>query len=261
MGAPEQIFGVTGLTCLADGSITATMPTGPWLSSRPGDDRGTLGALGLLADTVFGHANHVVAPAGWNWSVTTELSLQLLSPLPVDGQQLVALARAVGVDQRSALTLGEIRTASGALVAVGSERGRFVPDGPEAAVREHGPDDDQPHQPAPPSAASLADLFGEVQVAEERTTMSVSPRVTNPRGNLHGGMSLGLADLAAATAVPELNTTSIHMTYARALAAGQDAIEVTATPTHLGRSLAVVAVRAHGRGTGKLIFAATVVRE
>ena len=260
VGAPEQLFGVDGLTCHADGSISGRMPTGPWLAGRQSTETATLGGLGVLADTVLGHANHVVVPPGREWSVTTELSLELVGEMPTDGEELVAVGHVVGADGSSALARGEIR-AAGRTVAVGSERGRYVADGPPAEAFASGAVEHGVQLPERADVASLGELFGAAGPMTEQMSLTVSPRVTNPQGNLHGGISLALVDLVASAAVPgERVTTSIHMTYLRPLRGGAGAISLIAVPVHRGRSLALVDVQGRGED-GKLIFAGRVVRE
>jgi uncharacterized protein (TIGR00369 family) len=70
--------------------------------------------------------------------------------------------------------------------------------------------------------------------------------------NLHGGITLALADLAATHALddggPRLVTSSIHAVYARGIPAGSR-LDVAATVQHRGRTLATVEVlgRVDGR--------------
>lgn len=93
-----------------------------------------------------------------------------------------------------------------------------------------------------------------------RTSLSVSDRFVNPMGNLHGGVSLCLAEWAAAAALDDvgaaLTTASVHVDYVRPVPGGTS-VDLEATVLHLGRTTGVVLVVAR-TAAGRIATVATV---
>jgi acyl-coenzyme A thioesterase PaaI-like protein len=86
---PQSLFRIGRV--VADGAVVrASMPTGPWLRGPGGGS--TAGALGVLVDNVLGYAMIGSRPPE-QWSVSTEIALDVLGPLPADGSPLYAEAR------------------------------------------------------------------------------------------------------------------------------------------------------------------------
>jgi uncharacterized protein (TIGR00369 family) len=89
----------------------------------------------------------------------------------------------------------------------------------------------------------------------------VTPELTNPLGNLPGGITLCVCDLVAQAAVgaaggPE-RTTSIHVAYPRPVPVGAR-VRFGAQVVHLGRAFGVVRVTANHDDNGKPFAIATV---
>ncbi|MBZ5738415.1 PaaI family thioesterase [Nocardioides mangrovi] len=249
----EELFGIE-LT-VGEGEARASMPVGPWLVGP--DGLPSAGALGVLADDTFGYAVNAAAPGG-GWSSTTELSVTFVRPLPtsgrVHGRALVAASDAAGGVAR-----GELRDDAGELVAYGHGRNRYVAIPPPLEAISSGRVAHGLELPAPGEAAGLLAILGDVEVAEPGLRLTLGPRLGNPRGTLHGGISLALCELAAVYAVPGLSTTSASTHYLRPAPIGTRLL-VEPTVRHRGRTLAVVEVSVR-REDGAECVRATVVRE
>jgi uncharacterized protein (TIGR00369 family) len=91
--------------------------------------------------------------------------------------------------------------------------------------------------------------------------VDVTEALANPLGNLHGGVSLWLAEGVGSAALrqgnPMLETASIHVTYLRPAPIGTS-VRVVAAPRHTGRSLGLADVRIVLPG-GRPCVEATVV--
>lgn len=228
---PESLLGVGRVH--ADGEVVrGSMPSGAWL--RGPDGSVTLGSLGVLVDNVLGYAIIAHRPPG-HWSVSTEISLDLLAPLPSDGSRLHAEARTVQADATGGFAVGEVRDEDGRLVAACHQRGRYVASGPDpSAITFDLPED----------VSDLATLVG-FRWAEAGSRLEVAPVVENPMRNLHGGITLAATDLAAAYALadggPPLVIASLHVVYARPVPAGS-ILELSTTVQHRGRGLGCVEV-------------------
>lgn len=246
---PERMFRF-GTIVTVEGGVRASCASGPWLG-QAGSGVGSLGSLGVLLDDVLGYAIIEHRPPD-RWSVSAEIGLELLEPLPVDGTALHAQARLQHVDGIGGLSVGEVRDDAGRLLAVGRQRGRFVPIHREAtpATEQDGP--------VRPDAADLATLLGLSGAGSgsgsgsdpaagpgAEVSFVVTPELENPMHNLHGGISLAVADVVAARALadggPPLVVNSIHVIYARGIPAGSE-VAVSAVVQHRGRGLGVVEV-------------------
>ena len=228
---PESLFGVGRV--YADGAVVrGSMPTGSWLQGA--DGQVALGSLGVLVDNVLGYAIIAHRPPE-HWSVSTEISLDLLTPLPSDGSRLHAEARTVQADATGGFAVGEVRDEEGNLVAVCRQRGRYVPSGHDPAPLSF----DLPHD-----VPDLAALIG-FRAYPVRSSLTVTPVLENPLHNLHGGITLAVADLAASQALtdggPPLVTASLHVLYARPVPAGST-LDLVTSVQHRGRRLGCVEV-------------------
>lgn len=244
---PEQLFAVSSVE--QDGpELVATMPlgAGTCVGGRP-----QAAALGVLVDDVLGYAVNTLATG---WSVSTEVSVDLLAPLPVDGWA-ECRARVVHVDATGAVTEGVV-SVGGEVVARAVLRGRFRDQEPDPAVLAAGRTGDL----GPIDRTDLDTVLGaDLRHHADGLIVRVSPRFTNPLGNLHGGMHVFFHERAAALAVPALPVTaSVRVQLVRGVPTGAR-LEVVPRVLHAGRTLAVVGVEARD-GTGRLCSAATVVR-
>lgn len=201
-----------------------SMPVGPWLAV---DRRTPLGAVAVLVDDLLGYAIIADLPHG-RWSVSTEIAIDLVRPLPTTGHVL-ADARLVHSDRDGGFATGTVRTADGSRLALCSQRGRFL-DAPDGLVEEGA-------WGGPPRPGDLERLLG-VRDGDVLATTDVH---ANEAGSLHGGVSLFVSDLVAGALVPDLVTASLHITYTRGIPIGS-AVTWRAAVRHRGRSLAVVDV-------------------
>jgi uncharacterized protein (TIGR00369 family) len=244
---PERLFRVSP-PALDDGIVSCSMPTGPWLNGPAGQPLG--GALGVLIDDVVGYALVLERPPG-RWSVSAEISLDLCRPVPADGSVLTAQARNLCTDASGGLSSGSVLDASGALIAVCRQHGRWVPASPDATP---------PGRFQPRTGTDLAELLGAGAHRTEagaRLDLTVTPDLVNPMGNLHGGITLCLCDLLAHTALDgQRHTASVHVAYPRALPLGATA-RFDCSVEHRGRSFAVARISAVN-DAGKPCVIATV---
>lgn len=234
-GGPESLFRLGAMQRADDGVHTVSMPSGPWLAGA--DGRGQPAAIGVLVDVVMGYVGNSHTTG---WTLSTELSMEMVGDVPVDGRAIVASARTVHVDDDGMLVHGTVVDEAGTLIAHCSLRGRFTTAHPEGraavAFRDEGELD----------RSSLDSLLGDAVVAGPEGPLHVENvgDFVNPLGNIHGGMVLCLHELAAARAVPELDgTASVRLQLVRGIAAGER-FGLTARVAHRGRSLAVVVVEA-----------------
>lgn len=248
LSGPEQLFEVTRIEQDADG-LAASMQLGPaaWVGGRP-----QLAALGVLVDDVLGYAVNTLAEG---WSVSTEVSLDALAPLPTSGV-LTCRARVIHADTLGAFTAGEVTTEDGTLVARAVLRGRFRDLAPDPAVLAAGRTTTLP----PVDRTDLDTLLGP-DVVHDHLGLSVrtSERFANPLGNLHGGVHVCLHERAATMAAPGLPVTaSIRVQLLRGVPGGAQ-VRLVPRVLHNGRSLSVVAVEARDTD-GRLCSTSTVVR-
>jgi uncharacterized protein (TIGR00369 family) len=260
-GGPERFFRVSRPT--ADGEvISSSLPAGPWLIGPSG--RPLAGALGVLIDNVAGYVLVLGRPPG-GWSVSAEITLDLMRPLPSDGSVLTARGVVRHADEVGGFASASITDASGQLVAVCTQHGRWLKGAP-AAGDDVPPSTGIPARSSvgPPPGEDLAGyLGGQLQTAEGGALfeLTVTPELTNPLGNLHGGVTLCACDLVAQAAVGAARgparTASIHVAYPRPVPAGAK-VRFAAQVVHLGRAFGVVRVTAHNDDNGKLFAIATV---
>lgn len=232
---PESLFQVPRVE--VDGEwLRSSMPTGPRLAGPDGRTVG--GSLGVLIDNVLGYALIAHRPRD-QWSVSTEIALDLLGPLPVDGSTLHAEARVeyVGGGGGVGFASGRVVDDSGRSVAMCRQWGRFVP---ATTALEVGA---APFESA--DGDDLCSLLGARSVSPSGLSLDVAGALQNPMHNLHGGIALCASDLAAVLALaddgPRLATTSVKILYARPVP-GASRLDLRTTVRHRGRSLATVDV-------------------
>ncbi|TWH00889.1 uncharacterized protein (TIGR00369 family) [Nocardioides sp. J9] len=243
---PERLFDVHGLQQVP-GGVTCRSSLGAWATGP--DGRTAPGALGVLADEVTGYALMASLPEG-AWSISTEIWIDMVGELR-RGADLEACARPV---QEGSFALGRIRDASGAVVAECRHRGRAVP-------RPDGLDPSSVPVVGASGAADLASLLG-LHGGTGDAVLPAHPSLLNPRGMLHGGVSLAASDVVATRSRIEagssLATTSIHIVHTRGVAAGAN-LELRATTRHSGRTLWVTDVV--GTVDGRTCTVATVTAQ
>lgn len=236
----EQAFRLTDLVTDTE-QVTGAMPTGPWLADRNGTP--LAGSLGVLVDDVIGYAL-IRARTDRTWSVSSEISIDVVRPLVFDASAGPLRAATVGVTQFDALgghASGIVTDAGGETVAICAQRGRWVPFGGL-------PGDTGPPTVDVSAATCVEDILGGTPVPVEDGAilrLTVGPVLENPLGNMHGGISLCASELTATAAVTTWGapwlTESLRVQYLRPVPAGST-VEFTATTRHVGRTRAVVDV-------------------
>jgi acyl-coenzyme A thioesterase PaaI-like protein len=245
IGGPEALLRIGELRFDADGTVSADMPIGPEL--RGPDGAVPVGALGVLLDDAMGYA---INAAFGSWSISTDLSVEMVAGL--DGVDTVRVDATVSeLRDGRAYARGTVLDGAGRVLGFGSQRGRVVLESPPPAGSV-------PAAPAEPMG--LLELFGAaVRVVDGTLEATVGPELTNPRGNLHGGMGFCLTDLAAGTALPALPVTeSIRTSFVRGVPGGT-VLQLHTDVAYAGRTLGVVRVDARD-ATGRTYLTSTVVR-
>lgn len=231
--APAEIFGVRELRQDAV-QVSARMTAAGFLTGP--DGRVALGALGVLVDEVLGYALMGSLPPG-SWSISTEIWVDLVGPRPGRGDELVAVARP---RQAGSFSVGEVRQASGRLVAECRQRGRFVP----LPAELDGARPDEAGSSAPLDAEDLVTML-DLRADGQDEVMRVRVGLSNPRGMLHGGVSLAASEVVAVrsrlASGCSLPTSSLHIVHSRAVPAGASVV-FHAETRHAGRTLWVTDV-------------------
>jgi uncharacterized protein (TIGR00369 family) len=114
-----------------------------------------------------------------------------------------------------------------------------------------------------PDPLSTADLLGATMRRHDggvTLTLAGSPDLSNPMGNLHGGISLCASEIAGLavlqTSAHPLVTASIHIAYLRSVPVDAE-VSFRAAALHRGRTLGVAQVVSYN-SAGKACTMATV---
>ncbi len=248
LGRPEALFRV-GAADRDGQEVRAQMRTGPWMRGQ--DSRGCAGSLGVFLDDLLGNALLGGRPENY-WPVSTELSIDLTAPLPLDGSVLTGQGWPVSLEPGGGLSQGTVTDGSGALIATATTRERFLP-APRALLTGSGPDGTPPIPDADGPESTMA-LLGAVARHEDGAvivTVPGSDDFANPVGNTHGGILLCAAEMAGSLALHAdarpLQTSSIRVVYVRSVPV-TDTITYTAQVLHRGRTLGAAQVTARGAG-------------
>jgi uncharacterized protein (TIGR00369 family) len=248
IGVPEQVFGLGPIEIVGAGA-RGTMTVAGWMHGE--DGRPSPGPLGLLVDDVIGQATLCVCPAG-RWPVSTEISIDVLAPMPGPGTTLDVSSTLAGADPDTGTGRGEVHGPDG-LLALGTVWTRTTPATPGPAVAGPDPAPALAHAAASTTVTALLDAT--LATDDGRTTMTLPPGpvVANATGNGHGGVLACAAEVAATAAVHDpdhpLVTSGLRVTYLRP-AVLDGGLTLTAHVVHRGRALSLVHVtvtRADGR--------------
>ena len=220
---PEALFRMGELS-EKDGTFRGSMASGPWLAV---EGRTPAAAVAVLVDDLTGFALIAELPRG-RWSVSAEITLDVLRPLPATGV-VHAVARLVHADDLGGMATGSVSDEAGNVLALCSQRGRFIPSPPDLV--------EEGSWGGPVREGDLARLMA--TRADE--PMVITDVLANEGGSLHGGIALFLSDVVAGAVRPDLVTASVHITYTRGIPIGSE-IAWRAAVRHRGRSLAVVDV-------------------
>jgi uncharacterized protein (TIGR00369 family) len=242
-GAPEVAFGIESMST-RDNTAHGSMRPGPWAQRGEG---GSLhqASIGVLVDCVSAHAV-LSARAEDQWAVSSAINVDFHLPIPVGTERLDCTAT---LDHRSAgwgHSSGRVTTDAGELVATIGQRMRYFPGVPPGST--------SPVEPAASTSwlPSLDSLLTVTSRGADRIELQVQavPGMLNPLGMLHGGVGLGISELAARTAwalspqhpAEPFHTSSIRISYLRpGLADGPLALGVDIL--HASRSVVLADVQ------------------
>jgi uncharacterized protein (TIGR00369 family) len=223
------------LTEVGVGTATFAMPITGWLQAPQG--RVTGGAVAVLADGPLGCAVHTALPPAIGYT-TTELSINMVRPVPAEGQ-LIARGRLVHASPQLGLSEVFVTDHAGRLIAHGTSRcAVFPPDpsigapppigpAPDRAETTWTPPYERPvigtvlneeiwqrrsglevmHQiisgqlPLPPSFHLFGHRPTSASEGNCQFTMPAHPWLASPTGFVEGGVTAFLADSALGGAV------------------------------------------------------------
>lgn len=226
---PEWTFGVGAVQQDGD-RVVGSMPTGPWFADPGG--QAALGSLGVLLDDVLGYSL-IASMEQDSWSVSTEIWVDLMAPLPGDGSRLHAEARTL---EPGSFAAGSLVGADGRLLATCRQRGRRVEEQPDPSQS------DGEHRSRAAAVDGMGGLVATLGLEEydDRLSLPVRREHENPRRMLHGGVSLAASEAAASwsrrAAGCELPSRSLHIAHLRPIPSGAT-FELRCTTLHAGRTL------------------------
>lgn len=234
---------------------TGTMGTGPWVLDPDGRPFGAAGAV--VMDNTLAMALHAAEPS-LQWIVTTELSLEVLRPLPADGTVLESWTRTRVADGLGGMATGALQGPDGIEYLRASGWFQGVERHDPAAV-EHfaamaalplGPDTEVPlHRilgvaettPAPPPGRpEVTDGFG------AGWGFGRKDELRNPHGAVHGGALAMMAALAAQQSMGDRGGFDLQSLRVMFLRPATGAIASRVRLRHAGRSLRIVQVELAG---------------
>jgi len=254
-GGPERLFGITGLGTEGPHGVGTLR-----LDRRHAGGAGA--ALAVLVDDALGYAAVAAGPEG-EWSVSTDITLDLLAPLRPEST-VTARARALHVDATLSVTECHVVDDAGRVVALATQRGRFTPIGPEGLDATAAAEDEIAAATRLGAASGLAALIGarrgDGPGGASATRLTVGRELGNRFGALHGGVALAASLLEAEAVLREagrdaLAPTSIRITYPRPIEGGAE-VRFRGAMLHSGRSFAVLDVA--GEVAGRLATSAQV---
>jgi uncharacterized protein (TIGR00369 family) len=214
----------------------------------------TLSPLAILVDAAAGRANHIGRCTN-EWSVTSELTLELSLDAGDPNDYVVATAHALGRQGHTSMSLCTL-TRGADTVGYGTVRSYFI-----SADRMV---DDHPSDALGAANGPLAELMAvRVRSGDDGSRVLMqepNPAIYNRIGAVHGGVAAAGLELVASAA---LNTNGRHMTSASLRAnflrpfLGSDHSRYIATPLRIGRTSAVADAQAIGED-GKPAVAARI---
>ncbi|MDI6909234.1 hotdog domain-containing protein [Nocardioides sp.] len=244
-GGPERAFGdlVVELVDPTDdrgvpgaGGLVEAHMHGSGVRFGP-DGLPAAGSIGVLVDDALGFAI-IGASTGHLWSVSLEVSIDFLHPLPSAPLRLLATGRPG--NEVAGYGHGAVTTSDGTVVAHARQHGRYVPaphSFPElpASSAERFPD-------------TIEDLLAtEVHHVDGAVVLRLADAGPwlNGLGVLHGGVAICAAEAAAAHATLDaattMQTTSMTLAFTRPMS-GEHDLEFRARTLHGGRTARVIEV-------------------
>lgn len=242
-GPAETAFGVHPV--MTDGhTATSAMHLGEW-GLREDGTRMHQGSTGVLIDDTTAYAV-LTARGAEQWSVTSEISVDFHTTIPLRTQLLSATATADHSTQGWGHSSGQLRGEGGELIATIGQRMRFFSG------------DDSPHRQAPVPADTpswLNSLDSHLEFSSQQGTrcefvLRTDPGMRNPMGMLHGGIGLCFSEMAAneawerSQAFPgePFHTASLRMSYLRPGVLDGD-LRIVVDIIHSSRSVVLAEVR------------------
>ena len=259
LGGPERLFGVKMALEAEGGRLWGAMISGDWMRGLDGTTSGA--ALGVLIDDTLGGAASAQRPDGL-WAVTTELSIDYVTPPPCDGQMITSRGGIVSAHSLGALATGTVEDESARTLATMTMRSRYVPGVPEIPPMSETAQPPSLSDEKPPHRESLLSMLNASISSDDRQVrlrVPANTELTNPNGVMHGGIALCASQLAAFRWLPAeegITLASTRITYLRRLEMDGD-IEFVARVVHAGRTFRLIEVTAHGPA-GKLCTTATI---
>lgn len=235
---PEPRLGVT-FAETSDGDITWHQPVEGQFVDPSG--RFATGGLAVLVDSGLGSQNHRRRPSGM-WTVTTELRIDLVAPPRAGSSGLGIRTNHLGGDERVLTTRGDVIDDDDTLVAAATVKSMEFAVGGDA-----GEMDDEPPWPSKLEQGTLAELLcvtlneksdGPGGTRAVEAVIAPEPALTNPLGNLHGGVFAAVAELAGAAVFPherQVSSSSLEVRYIRQVPLAEP-VTVRAEVIHDGRN-------------------------
>lgn len=235
-------------------SSTAVMSMPVAGLTNPFTEVTTLGPLAILVDAAAGRANHLGSDTD-EWSVSSELTLELNPDADHQHDNIVATAQALGRQGPTGLSLCTL-TAGAYTVGWGTVRSYFIT--ADRMVADH------PSDSPRTSNSTLAELMAvRIRSADDGVRVLMqepNPQIYNRIGAVHGGVAAAALELAASAAInrdgPHMSTASVRVNFLRPFI-GSDLSRYIATPLRIGRTSAVADAHAVGED-GKVAVAARI---
>ncbi|WP_347957523.1 PaaI family thioesterase [Gordonia aichiensis] len=224
--------------------------TGHWL--RDPEIGRVASALAVPLDDATGYIVANAAPTG-RWPVSLSMKIDVLRPIPLDGTTIRVAGELAALTDVNALTHGVAYDDAGQVVATLTHRSHLI----DAT----GPQDRSGFDPVPPDGRVTVREALEIDtIAPGELIMAPTPWSANIMGDVHGGVLVVGAELAAHSALgPGYTTVSIDATYLRPC----DATAETgfhATVVHTGRTTAMARVEARLLSGRPCVVATAILR-
>lgn len=228
--------------------VLGSMDMGEWcrIHRQP-----SAGAIGVLVDETVGWAPVPLRQPG-TWPVTTELSIDIVGPLPRTGK-ITCRAQASPPRGRSLHATGLVQDETGDVIAVATTRLRLI----DSEV----PTPPPAHATLPPTpSGDLLAQMGATLCDHDSMSIAAGSQIANPLGVAHGGVILSavavLGQHVLRSRSSELLMSSVHAAYIRAVPVDA-VITVQAEVLRSGRAMGVTRVDVID-AQGRLCVAGTV---
>jgi uncharacterized protein (TIGR00369 family) len=214
----------------------------------------TLSPLAILVDAAAGRANHLGRDAD-EWSVTSELSVELSPTHDDPDAAVIATAQSLGRHGQTAVSLCTL-TQGTSTIGYGTVRSYFI--SAERMV------DDHAGEASETAHATLAELMAvRIRSGDDGAPVLMqepNPAIYNRIGAVHGGIAAAGLELVASAAINadarDMVTASLRVNYLRPFL-GSSESRYLATPLRIGRTSAVADAQAIGRD-GKVAAVARI---